>query len=46
MISAVTGAMALLMVNLVKDHGLQYLLAATVPCGIFLTLISLAKLGV
>jgi SulP family sulfate permease len=29
MISAATGAMALLMVTLVKDHGLQYLLAAT-----------------
>ncbi|HFI2194661.1 TPA: SulP family inorganic anion transporter, partial [Pseudomonas aeruginosa] len=30
MISAATGAMALLMVTLVKEHGLQYLLAATV----------------
>lgn len=30
MISAATGAMALVMVTLVKDHGLQYLLAATV----------------
>ena len=29
MISAATGAMALLMVGLVKDYGLQYLLAAT-----------------
>ena len=29
MISAATGAMALLMVTLVKEHGLQYLLAAT-----------------
>ena len=28
MISAATGAMALLMVTLVKEHGLQYLLAA------------------
>ena len=34
MISAATGAMALLMVTLVKDHGLQYLLAATVLTGI------------
>ncbi|AJQ93852.1 SulP family inorganic anion transporter [Gynuella sunshinyii] len=33
MISAATGAMALLMVNLVKDHGLQYLLAATLLTG-------------
>ena len=29
MISAATGAMALLMVTLVKEHGLEYLLAAT-----------------
>ena len=29
MISAATGAMALVMVTLVRDHGLQYLLAAT-----------------
>src|SRR5690554_6063428 len=34
MISAATGAMALLMVTLVKEHGLQYLLAATVLCGV------------
>ncbi len=34
MISAATGAMALLMVTLVRDHGLQYLLAATVLTGI------------
>ncbi len=39
MISAATGAMALLMVTLVKDHGLQYLLAATVLTG-FLQIIS------
>ncbi|MGB1148162.1 MAG: SulP family inorganic anion transporter, partial [Alphaproteobacteria bacterium] len=34
MISAATGAMSLLMVTLVKDHGLQYLLAATVLAGL------------
>ena len=34
MISAATGAMALLMISLVKEHGLQYLLAATVLTGI------------
>ena len=33
MISAATGAMALLMVTLVREHGLQYLLAATLLCG-------------
>lgn len=34
MISAATGAMALLMVTLVKTHGLQYLLAATILTGV------------
>lgn len=34
MISAATGAMALLMITLVKEHGLQYLLAATVLTGL------------
>ena len=33
MISAATGAMALVVVSLVKDHGLQYLLAATILAG-------------
>ena len=35
MISAATGAMALVMVTLVKEHGLQYLLAATILTGFF-----------
>jgi len=34
MISAATGAMALVMTDLVKEHGLQYLLAATILTGI------------
>lgn len=34
MISAATAATALLMVNLVKDHGLQYLFAATLLTGV------------
>ncbi|RPD83807.1 SulP family inorganic anion transporter [Luteimonas sp. 100069] len=34
MISAATGAMALVMVTLVRDHGLQYLLAATILTGL------------
>jgi len=34
MISGATGAMALLMVVLVRDHGLEYLLAATVLTGV------------
>jgi SulP family sulfate permease len=34
MISAATGAMALLMVMLVKSHGFEYLLAATLLTGV------------
>ena len=34
MISAATGAMALLMVTPIKNHGLQYLLAATLLTGV------------
>jgi sulfate permease, SulP family len=34
MISAATGAMALVMVPLVRDYGLQYLLAATILTGV------------
>lgn len=35
MISAATGAMALVVVSLVREHGVEYLLAATVLAGIF-----------
>lgn len=45
MISAATGAMALLMVTLVKDHGLQYLLAATLLCGVLQNAAGYLKLG-
>ena len=45
MISAATGAMALLMVTLVKDHGLHYLLAATLLCGVLQILAGFLKLG-
>src|SRR6056300_837317 len=45
MISAATGAMALVMVTLVKDHGLQYLLAATVLTGIIQIIAGFLKLG-
>ncbi|MDI1364754.1 MAG: SulP family inorganic anion transporter [bacterium] len=45
MISAATGAMALLMVTLVRDHGLQYLFAASILCGLFQIVIGLLKLG-
>ncbi len=44
MISAATGAMALLMVDLVKDHGLQYLFAAAILTGAIQILAGLARL--
>jgi len=45
LISAATGSMALLMIHLVKDHGLQYLFAATILTGIFQILFGVLKLG-
>ena len=45
MISAATGAMALLMVTLVKEHGLQYLLAATLLTGVLQIIAGYLKLG-
>jgi SulP family sulfate permease len=45
MISAATGAMALVMVTLVADHGLQYLLAATILTGIIQILLGVLKVG-
>ena len=45
MISAATGAMALLMVTLVKTHGLQYLLAATLLTGVLQILAGTFRLG-
>lgn len=44
MISAATGAMALVIVSLVKDHGLEYLLAATILTGIIQILFGAAKI--
>ena len=45
MISAATGAMALLMVTLVKTHGLEYLLAATLLTGVLQMLAGALRLG-
>lgn len=42
MISAATGAMALVVVQLVKDHGVDYLLAAGILAGIFQIILGLA----
>lgn len=45
MISGATGAMALLMVTLVKDHGLEYLLAASFIAGVIQIAAGYLKLG-
>jgi high affinity sulfate transporter 1 len=45
MISAATGATALLMGSLVKEHGLQYLLAATILTGVLQIIMGALKLG-
>lgn len=45
MISAATGAMALLMITLVREHGLEYLLAATLLTGLLQILFGVLKLG-
>ena len=46
MISAATAAMAVLMVTLVKEHGLQYLLAATILTGVLQIVAGWIRLGV
>jgi SulP family sulfate permease len=45
MVSAATGAMALLMVTLVKEHGLEYLMAATLLTGLIQLVAGYLKLG-
>lgn len=45
MISAATAATAVLMVTLVRDHGLEYLLAATVLAGVLQVIAGFARLG-
>ncbi|MEC4717693.1 SulP family inorganic anion transporter [Noviherbaspirillum sp. CPCC 100848] len=45
MISAATGAMALVMVTLVKTYGLDYLLAATILAGVLQIVAGWIKLG-
>ena len=45
MISAATGAMAVVMVTLVKEHGLQYLFAATILTGLLQMLAAAIRLG-
>ncbi|MCM3443938.1 SulP family inorganic anion transporter (plasmid) [Metabacillus halosaccharovorans] len=45
MISAATGAMALLFLDLVRDHGLEYLLAATILTGVLQIIFGFLKLA-
>src|SRR5690554_2242359 len=45
MISAATGAMALLMIDLVADHGLEYLFAATILTGLLQIIFGALKLA-
>jgi sulfate permease, SulP family len=45
MISAATAATAVLMVTLVKEHGLQYLFAATILMGLLQIIAGLLKVG-
>jgi SulP family sulfate permease len=45
MISAATGAMAVLMITLVKEHGLEYLLPVTVLTGLLQVVAGVLKLG-
>ncbi len=45
MISAATGSMALVMVVLVRDFGLEYLLAATILTGVVQFILGLLKVG-
>ena len=45
MVSAATGAMALLMVHLVKEHGLEYLFAAGILTGVLQLIWGFLKVG-
>ena len=45
MISAATAAVALVVVNLVQDHGVEYLLLATILMGIIQVLLGILKIG-
>lgn len=45
MVSAATGAMALLMVTLVAEHGLEYLLATTILTGVLQIILGVFKLA-
>lgn len=46
MISAATAAMAVLFIDLVRDHGIQYLFATTILAGVFQVIAGALRLGV
>lgn len=45
MISGATGAMAVVVVGLVSQHGIEYLFPAVMLCGVFQVLVGLGRLG-
>ena len=45
MISAAAGAMALVLASLVKEHGVEYMLAATILTGVFQVILGFFKIG-
>lgn len=45
MISAAAGSMALVIVSLVRDYGPEYLMAATILCGIIMLLLGVLRIG-
>jgi len=45
MISAAAGAMALVLASLVREHGIEYMLAATILTGVFQVILGFLKIG-
>lgn len=45
MVSAGAGSMAVLVVSLVKDYGLEYLFAAVILCGVFQIILGICRIG-
>lgn len=45
MISAAAGSMALVIVSLVRDYGPEYLMAATILCGVIMFILGVLKIG-
>ena len=45
MVSAAAGSMALVIVNLVRDYGANYLMAAAILAGIFMVILGIFKVG-